>query len=104
MNRDRIKKIARLLLAPTFTPGGLALRAVLIGVAFAALHAAGLREATSFISGTSATGQPLTTAMAMSGAVYLIVFFGAVIVSPILLLAAGILWGMERIVTRKNNP
>lgn len=81
--------------APFWSPMGLAMRAILIVVFFLILHAAGLREYTSFISGTSTTGEPLTHKDCVLGGVYLIFFFATAVMTPILIIAAGIMWGLE---------
>lgn len=82
--------------APTLSPVGLLTWAALIVLAFAILHAAGLRDATSILSGTVAGGVGAT----FGGVVYALVHFAAVLIAPILALGAAILaiwmWARRR--------
>ncbi len=75
---------------------GFYLRAALILVAFLVAHLAGLREYTTFITGTAAgTGASLRLS-AIWGMIYLTLYFSAVILAPILILAATFWIGVER--------
>jgi hypothetical protein len=67
-----------------FSPQGLANRAALIVVAFAALHLGGARASTSFLSGTS----PGTAAEGLLGGLYAICWFATVVGAPVLAIAA----------------
>jgi hypothetical protein len=61
-------------------------RAIILVVVFAILHVAGAREAVGFLSGTVPEGHGVP----LFGALYLLAWFGAVLVAPILLIAAAI--------------
>jgi len=70
---------------------------------FLVAHGAGLREYTSFLSGTAPSpdiGWKLTI---FFGLLYLVFYFALVLFVPILLLAAGVLQGWEIFVQRKTN-
>ncbi|MCX6995812.1 MAG: hypothetical protein NTV49_01685 [Kiritimatiellaeota bacterium] len=69
---------------------GLLLRAALLAVFFGLCEAAGLRDYTAFLSGTQ-PGAHLPAVTAVLGVIYLVAYFGATLLSPILLLAAGFL-------------
>ena len=77
------------------TPRGLLLRAVLAVLIFAACHALGWREYTTLLSGTAYAGS-WARCQALC-AVYLVSYFMALLGAPILLLAAGLLAGWERL-------
>lgn len=81
--------LRRLMRAEIFSPGGFLVRAAMIGFAFAICHAAGLREYTTFLSGTSATGRFEWSIV--FGVTYMFAYFGFVLGVPILLLASAIL-------------
>lgn len=77
--------------ARLFTSWGFLYRALLIIFVFAMLHLAGLREYTSFITGTTSGGY-----LDLLGMTYFIFYALAVFLAPILLLAAGLLALLER--------
>ena len=78
------------------TPGGLLVRAALVAVFFAACHLAGWREHTTFLSGTPASAGGSVNTSALLGVVYMAAYFGLVLLAPILVLAAGLLFAFER--------
>jgi hypothetical protein len=86
------------IITPGFlTPKGFVLRAAILAVVFATCHFVGWREHTSFLSGTAASASDALHASAILGVIYIAVYFGFVLVAPILLLAAAILFGLERV-------
>jgi len=89
-----------------FSPKDFVRHAVLIVVLFAIAHVFGLREYTSMISGTMASpslGAETCTLLAM---IYLVFYFGAVVLAPVLLIAAGLLllWEKVRASSRRRLP
>jgi hypothetical protein len=68
-------------------PSPLVLLALLLLAGFGAVHALGLREAVSVLSGTAPPGGESS---ALLGVVYALSYFAALILAPILLLASGI--------------
>jgi hypothetical protein len=70
------------------SPRGYLVRALLIAVAFALVHALGWRQETRFLSGTPAAVVP--------GLIYLCLYFAFVLGAPALVLGAGIFAVMER--------
>src|SRR5262245_16445609 len=99
--RKRAKAFFR---SPIISPAGLAARALLIVIAFLILQAAGLREYTSFISGTSPTGDPLTTWPLVLGGVYLLTFLAGIVMVPTFLLGAVFLWCLQRLMRKRAQP
>ena len=82
---------------PRFSPGGLLAVALEVTVVFAILHACGLREATSVLSGTvPVEGATLTIAM-MKAFVYIVFYLGAVLLAPVLIIASGVMFAVERL-------
>ena len=71
------------------SPAGLALRALLLAAGFAICEAAGLREHTTFLSGTAAAGGGGSVSVVW-GVTYILAYLGFVLLVPIFLLAA--LW------------
>ena len=69
---------------------GLLICAALIGLVFLACHAAGFRESTSVLSGTY-TG----AGSVMSGLLYAVTSMAFEIVTPILVIAAGVLFVLK---------
>lgn len=77
------------------SPRGLAITAVLLAALFAGAHALGLRPYAAILSGTAPPGASGPEALVL-GLVYVALYFACVIGSPILAIAAGVMWGIER--------
>jgi hypothetical protein len=86
-----------------FSARGLVTSAALLTGLFLVLHLCGLRENLSFLCGTSPTGNPADQRAFYWGAVYLLLYFGVVLVAPILLIAAGLLKLLRRF-SRETSP
>ncbi len=84
-----------------FSPGGLLARAVALSAVFIALHAAGLRPYTSFLSGTFVLPEH-TELSAFLGLAYILSYLAFSVLVPILVIAAGLLFFMSR--TRNAFP
>lgn len=92
-------KQARLLLLPGgnwISPGGFLRRALALVVLWLIAHLLGWREDTMLLSGTSPTGEPITFSSAMPAAIYIFLWFAAVLISPSLVIGAGFLWLVRR--------
>ena len=72
----------------------LLIRAAALLALFVAAHLAGWREHTTFLSGTTEGGDPRTSLILST--LYMLVYFCAVVLAPILALAAGLLWALSR--------
>lgn len=72
------------------TPRGLVLRALYLALLFGIVHLLGLREYTTFLSGTPARQTSLTLT-AILGSIYALTYLAAILIAPILVIAAGIL-------------
>jgi hypothetical protein len=72
--------------------GGLLVRALVLAVFYGAVHVAGWRQYTSFLCGTVEMVGGAVSWTACAGAVYLVAYLGAVVLAPILAIAAGLLW------------
>ena len=79
-----------------FSAKYLLLRALAIGVMFALVHLAGLREYTTFITGTTGNAEMSWRLSAFYGMLYLALYMGCVVVAPILILTALLLAVWER--------
>jgi hypothetical protein len=80
----------------TFSPAGLLGRGLLLLGAFGLVHALGWREHTGFLSLTPSPGFSLPATSAF-GITYLVLYFGAVLGTPSLLGAAGLLYLWNRL-------
>ena len=74
-----------------FSPKGFYLRALAILLVFLLLDVAGLRKYAMLLSGTSPVGDPQSMTTHIWAVLYLLFYFGAVILTPILLIASVIL-------------
>ncbi len=77
--------------AETFSPAAFVLRAVIIAVLFVASEILGLREYTSFLSGTSANVSLSWQTAAILGLIHLMLYVGFILLVPIFLITAGLL-------------
>ena len=103
MTAKRKSWLRRPLGGPTFSPKGLLLWAGIVALGFLVCHAAGLREHTTVISGTSPTGDVHSVLPIALGAVYAVVYFAFVLLVPILILAAAIFLALQLIVVPRNR-
>ena len=87
-----------------FSPQGFLLRALLLAVFFGIVHASGWREHTTFLSGTAVSTDTSLNVSMVCGLIYLLAYFGFVLLAPILILAAGILSGLSLLRKRGNCP
>ena len=86
-----------------FSSRGFAARAALIALVYGVLHLMGLREYTSILSGTAPTGDPNDYLAMALGVAYVLVHLAFVLIAPVLVLAAGILRGLEHLVARSRS-
>ena len=77
--------------AAFFSPKDFLRHAVLIVVLFAVAHACGLREYTAIICGTMASPMLGPETCALLGIGYMVLYFGTVVLVPVLLIAAALL-------------
>jgi hypothetical protein len=94
--KDIFGIIRRLWKAETFSPTAFLLRALIITVLFCISELLGLREYTTFLSGTSANvnlGWSVTSALGLS---HLLLYVGFVLLAPIFLITAGLLAAWSR--------
>ena len=89
----------------SLSPRGFLLDAAMMALVFLLCHLMGLREHTTILSGTSATGD-LRDAVALGfGLVYVLFYFAFVIVVPILVIASGVFLALQlRFPGRKREP
>ena len=78
----------RLAAMPLFSPGGFAARAALILAVYLLAHLAGLRDSTSILSGTTPQGAYPAAVERIFALVYILAYLGAVMLAPVLLIAA----------------
>jgi hypothetical protein len=90
-----MKKMFRIMRADFLSPKYLLLRAVALALFFLIVEVAGLREYSTFLSGTVPFPGVNMKLASFYGMLYLACYVGFVVVAPILLLAAGMLtvWG-----------
>lgn len=78
------------------SPAGFLAAAVSISALYALAHLAGLRAYTTILSGSAPPGGGDPGAATVLGLAYVALHFACVIGAPILVLAAGVLRGLER--------
>ena len=86
-----------------WTPKGFVVRAAIIALFFAVCHLLGWREHTSFLCGTTGSTSAGGHLSAVLGVIYIVAYLGFVLVAPMLVLAASILFGLERFWTAKHE-
>jgi undecaprenyl pyrophosphate phosphatase UppP len=89
--------------APLFSPRGFTVRAIIIALLFAVCHSLGLREYTSFISGTPTSADTSLQTSAVIGLIYMASYFAFVLLTPILLVAAAVQAVLERLLRRSAH-
>jgi hypothetical protein len=102
--KDTSGKFGRLIGADFLSPKDFVRHAVLILVLFAVAHLCGLREFTTIISGTMASPALGAETCALLGMGYMALYFGAVVLVPILLMAAGLLALLEKVRASSRRP
>jgi hypothetical protein len=91
MKPNFIQKCGHLWRADFFSPKDFVVRAVFILVLFLIADLAGLREYTTFLSGTLPSATMSWSWVAFLGTFYLLLYFALILLVPILLLAAAFL-------------
>jgi len=97
--------IIRVWTAGPFSPTAFVVRAVLIAVVFCVSEMIGLREYTTFLSGTSANPNVSWHTGATLGLIHLLVYVGFILAAPSFLLCALLLKaaGTSQVSRRVNN-
>jgi hypothetical protein len=97
---NRFRTLVR---AELFSPKDFVCRAIFILVAFTLVHLLGLREFTSILNGTTGSVDMNWGHAAYLGIIYVILYLGAVLVAPILLIAAGITFCWQHLMNHKKS-
>ena len=98
MSEQKKSPLRQLFGTRLFTPVGFLVRAGLLVIAFFVVHALGLREYTSILCGASASGDSSdATLQVILAAVYLVLYFLAVLVVPVLVIGAGVMSMLLRV-------
>ena len=92
--------LRRLWQAETFSPMAFALRAIVITVLFSVSELLGLREYTTFLSGTSANVNLSWQTASVLGLIHLLLYVGFILLVPVSLITAGLLAAWARWVRR----
>ncbi len=92
MSEQKKSPLRRLFRTRFFTPAGFLVRAGQLAIAFFVVHAIGLREYTSILCGTLPSGDPpYAPVQVILAAVYLVLYFSAVLLVPVLVIGAGVM-------------
>lgn len=98
MSGQKKSRLRQLFGTRLFTPSGFLVRAGQLAIAFFVVHAIGLREYTSILCGTLPIGDsPHATLQVILAAVYLVLYFSAVLVVPVLVIGAGVMSMLLRV-------
>lgn len=107
MGKDQMKTIfgmlRRLWKADTFSPEAFVVRALAISLLFGISELLGLKEYTTFLSGTSANLNLSWQTAALLGCIHLLLYVAFILLVPIFLLTAGLLAGWARWRGGRNN-
>ena len=85
------------------SPAGFLACAAAPAAVFAILHLAGLRMYAGVLSGTDVTEGLSRDGGATRGGIYVLAYFGCVVVAPILVIAAAIFAGLNRIIAPRSD-
>ncbi len=77
--------------APSISPMGFLMWAATAALAYLVAELFGLRDYTSILSGTSASGEAIKDSAMIWGGVYVLLYFGFVLAAPILTIAAALM-------------
>ena len=88
--------LRRLWQAKTFSPTAFVVRAVVIAVMYSLSELLGLREYTTFLSGTSANVNLSWQTASALGLIHLLLYVAFILLVPISLITAGLLAAYER--------
>ena len=91
MNEAIIKQPTVVTRRDRLSPRSFLVRALVLGVLFLVVHIAGLRDYTTFLSGTSGSVETGMKSSAFYGTAYILLYLGFVVAAPIFVLTAGIL-------------
>jgi hypothetical protein len=83
--------LGRLWEAETFSPTAFVIRALVMTVLFCISELLGLREYTTFLSGTSANVNLSWSVTSALGLIHLLLYVGFILLAPVSLLAAGLI-------------
>ena len=101
--RAKPDRLGRLIGADFFSPKDFVRHAVLILVLFGIAHVLGLRDFTTIISGTMASPALGAETCALLGMGYMALYFGTVVLAPVLLIAAALLKIGQHVNRRRTN-
>jgi len=90
--------------AGAFSPPAFVVRATIISILFFVSEILGLREYTTFLSGTSANLNVSWQTAATVGLIHLLLYIGFVLLVPIFLITAGLLTAWNRCAGRQQIP
>jgi hypothetical protein len=86
------------------TPLRLARLGLILLALFAIAHTVGMRDDTSFLSGTAGSGDISWEASVAMGTTYLILYFAAVVAAPVLLIASALLTAARFAFKTRRHP
>jgi hypothetical protein len=97
-----MKKWLYLIDVPVFSPKGFLIRAAILGAIFFLCYIAGLKEYTCILCGTSPTGNVADNWSSILGVVYVLCYFIFIVIVPVLIMASGILWLLQKLILRRG--
>jgi len=101
---NRLKELLRhTRKAPMLSPAGFVVRAAFILVLYVIARGLGLCEYASFLSGTMPAGALHQGIKMYLGVLYLLLYLGAVVGVPVLVIAAGVFYALDRRYLRRRT-
>lgn len=102
MKPSLAERFWRMCSANFLSPKDFVRHAVLILVLFGIVHLAGLREYTTIVTGTTGSLTVGRETAALFGVGYLLLYMAAMVLAPMLLIAAGLLAGWNKFKSRTS--
>lgn len=96
--------LRRLWKARAFSPTAFVVRACIIAALYGLSQLLGLKEYTTFLSGTSANLEVSWQTAATLGLIHLLLYVGFILLVPVFLIAAGLLTAWNRWGSRQETP
>jgi hypothetical protein len=103
VNKSFFTSVRHLWKADFLSPKDLVRRGIFLGLVYLLIHIAGLREFTSILSGTTGSVQVSWQISALLGMLYIFSYLSAVLLAPILVLSAILMYILDKTLLKKRR-
>ena len=101
--KSMFELLRKLWKAGPFSATAFLVRAVVIALLFGLSECLGFREYTTFLSGTSANLNMSWQSAATFGLIHLLLYIGFILLTPVFLITAGLVWFWSRGMSGRNS-